>query len=192
MDTYFYKIIRPFISFLFKILFRPVVLGIENIPSSGGVILAGNHTKWLDPIALIAINKRQVHFLCKDELFHGITKPIVKAMGCISVNRKIHDKEALSLGYKTLEKNNVIGIFPEGTINRSSDIVMPFKIGAVKMAGKTNSYLVPFTITGKYKLFKKGIKIEFLKPYKIKDSKTLDDENKKLMHIISENLQKNI
>ena len=41
MDTYFYKIIRPFISFLFKILFRPVVLGIENIPSSGGVVLAG-------------------------------------------------------------------------------------------------------------------------------------------------------
>ena len=35
------------------------------------------NTKWLDPIALIAINKRQVHFLCKDELFHGITKPIV-------------------------------------------------------------------------------------------------------------------
>ena len=63
MDTYFYKIIRPFISFLFKILFRPVVLGIENIPSSGGVVLAGNHTKWLDPIALIAINKRQVHYV---------------------------------------------------------------------------------------------------------------------------------
>ena len=132
MDTYFYKIIRPFISFLFKILFRPVVLGIENIPSSGGVILAGNHTKWLDPIALIAINKRQVHFLCKDELFHGITKPIVKAMGCISVNRKIHDKEALSLGYKTLEKNNVIGIFPSvrlekelKTINMNTLLLAP-------------------------------------------------------------------
>lgn len=188
MDTLFYKMVKPIVGALFKILFRPTIIGRENIPKTGGIVLAGNHTKWLDPIMLIAVTKRQVHFLAKDELFHGKTKFIVKKMGCIPVNRKIHDKDALNQGYQTLENGNVIGIFPEGTINRTKDIIMPFKIGAVKMANKTNSYLVPFTITGKYKLFKKSIRIEFYKPIKIKDD--LDKENERLMNIISKNLVK--
>ena len=188
MDTLFYKIVRPIVGVIFKVLYRPTIVGRENIPKTGGIVLAGNHTKWLDPIMLIAVTKRQVHFLAKDELFHGKTKLIVKGMGCIPVNRKIHDKSALNQGYKTLENNNVIGIFPEGTINRTKDVIMPFKIGAVKMANKTDSVLIPFTITGKYKLFKKSIRIEFYKPIKVKDN--LDKENEKLMDIISKNLIK--
>lgn len=187
-DTLFYKIVRPIILVLFKVLYRPTIIGRENIPKKEGVVLAGNHTKWLDPIMLVALTKRQVHFLAKDELFLGKTKFIAKGMGCIPVNRKIHDKDALNLGYKTLENNKVIGIFPEGTINRTTDIIMPFKIGAVKMAEKTDSYLVPFTITGKYRLFKKGVRIEFFPPYKV--GKDLTRENEKLMHIVSENLIK--
>ena len=188
MDTLFYKIVRPIVGVIFKVLYRPTIVGRENIPKTGGIVLAGNHTKWLDPIMLIAVTKRQVHFLAKDELFHGKTKLIVKGMGCIPVNRKIHDKNALNQGYKTLENNNVIGIFPEGTINRTKDVIMPFKIGAVKMANKTDSVLIPFTITGKYKLFKKSIRIEFYKPIKVKDN--LDKETEKLMDIISKNLIK--
>ena len=56
----------------------------------------------------------------------------------------------------TLEEDKLIGIFPEGTFNRTNDIVMPFKYGAVSMASKTNSTVVNFSITGKYKLFKKN------------------------------------
>jgi len=187
-DTLFYKIVKPLVSFLGKFLFRPEIVGLENIPKEGGVVLAGNHTKWLDPVMLVAITKRQVHFLAKEELFHGKTTFIVKGMGCIPVNRKIHDKDALHAGYETLEKNKVIGIFPEGTINRTKDVIMPFKIGAVKMAQKTDSYLVPFTITGKYKLFHKTIRYEFFKPYKV--SSDLTKENEKLMTTVKNNLKK--
>ena len=56
------------------------------------------------------------------------------------------------------------------------------------MANKTDSVLIPFSITGKYKLFKKSIRIEFYKPIKVKDN--LDKENEKLMDIISKNLIK--
>jgi 1-acyl-sn-glycerol-3-phosphate acyltransferase len=82
----------------------------------------------------------------------------------------------------------VIGIFPEGTINRTDDIIMPFKIGAVKMAKETNTKIVPFVITGEYKAFKKNIAIEFLKPIEIK-SDNLTKENEKLMKIISKKLE---
>ena len=53
------------------------------------------------------------------------------------------------------------------TINRTDDIIMPFKFGAVKMCKETGADLIPFVITGKYKLFKRGITIEFLKPRKV-------------------------
>lgn len=185
-DTKFYKIVRPITKFLFKILFRPEVKGVENIPKEGRVLLAGNHTKWLDPVMLVATSPRQIHFLAKQELFDSKLSFIVKGMGCVSVNRKIHDKEALNNAYKYLENEKCVGIFPEGTINRTDDVIMPFKMGAVKACSKTNSVLVPFIITGEYKLFRKSIHLEFLKPMKIGDD--LEKENKKFMDKVSKKL----
>ena len=185
-DTNLYKVLKPINTILFKLLYRPTIIGLENIPKEGRVLLAGNHTKWLDPIMLVGITPRQVHFLAKDELFHGLTKGIVKGMGCVPVNRKIHDTNALETAIKFLENDLCIGIFPEGTINRTDDVIMPFKFGAVKACSETNTPLVPFVITGKYKIFRKGIKIEFLKPIHI--GTDLNKENDKLMEIIKEKL----
>ena len=186
-DKLFYKIVTPPIRLLFKLLFRPQIEGVENIPNSGRILLAGNHTKWLDPVLIVISTKRQVHFLAKEELFHGITHFIVNGMGCVPVNRKIHDKNALESTYEFLEKDLCIGIFPEGTINRTDDIIMPFKMGAVKACSHTNTKLVPFIITGKYKLFRKSVKIEFLKPIKIGNN--LEKENQKFMDIVSKKLE---
>lgn len=186
-DKLFYKIVKPPVKLLFKLVFRPQIVGLENIPSDGRILLAGNHTKWLDPVLLVIATSRQVHFLAKEELFHGITKFIVKGMGCVPVNRKIHDKNALESTYEFLEKDLCIGIFPEGTINRTDDTILPFKMGAVKACSKTNTKLIPFIITGKYKAFRKGIKLEFLKPIKV--GKDLEKENKKLMDIVSKKLE---
>ena len=135
---------------------------------------------------LVATSPRQIHFLAKQELFDSKLSFIVKGMGCVSVNRKIHDKEALNNAYKYLENEKCVGIFPEGTINRTDDVIMPFKMGAVKACSKTNSVLVPFIITGEYKLFRKSIKLEFLKPMKIGDD--LEKENKKFMDKVSKKL----
>ena len=64
---------------------------------------------------------------------------------------------------------------------------MPFKFGAVKMCKETNATLVPFVITGKYKLFKKGVTIEFLKPRKVTED--LELENEKLMIDVKEKFE---
>lgn len=188
-STLIYKIVRPIVKGLVYLLFRPEVVGKENIPKEGPYVLAGNHTKWLDPVMLVGVSgANQVHFLAKEEMWHSLGGwIIVKAMSCIPVNRKIHDKDALNSAYEYLNNGRCIGIFPEGTINKTDDIVMPFKIGAVKMCSETGAPLVPFVITGKYKWFGKGIKIEYLKPRKITDDLTL--ENEKLMDCISEKLE---
>lgn len=186
-DTVVYKIIRPVVAGLVKVFFRPQVVGLENIPKEGPYVLASNHTKWLDPVLLVGVaGKKQVHFLAKEEMWHDLGWIVVKAMGCIPVNRKIHDKDALLSAYEFLNNGSCIGIFPEGTINKTDELVMPFKIGAVKMCSETGAKLVPVVITGKYKWFRKGIKIEFLKPREVK--KDLELENERLMTDISEKL----
>ena len=185
-----YRIVRPIIKVLFYILYKPTIIGKENIPKEGKIILAGNHTNNLDCILLISSTKRTIHFLAKEELMQGIKKIIFKNMGIIPVNRKIHDKEALKSAINTLHNDKVIGIFPEGTFNRTKNTILPFKIGAVKMASVTKSKIVPFTITGKYTLFKKNIKIQFLNPIEIPERKDLTTYNENLMNIISEELKK--
>ena len=183
-----YKITKPIISLFIKITFRPKYIGLENIPKNGKVVLAGNHTKFFDPLLIMSSTNRIVHFLAKDSLYKGFKGIIFKNMGIIPVNRKIHDKEALSKAKEFLNKGACIGIFPEGTVNKTNDIIMPFKIGAVKMAHDTDSYIVPFTIKGKFKIFNNNLKIEYFKPYKI-SSDDLNVENEKLMKIISNSLE---
>lgn len=190
MDTKFYKVVKPIASFLIKLLFRPKVVGLENIPKSGRVVLAGNHTRFLDPVMLVGTVKRPIHFLAKKELFDGCLSFLVKGMGCVPVNRKIHDKSALNSAIDYLNKDLCVGIFPEGTINKTTDkVILPFKIGAVKMAHDTNSKIVPFIITGKYRIIGRSVRLEFLKPISVSDD--LDKSNEKLMNIIENKLKEN-
>lgn len=188
-DTFFYWFIKPLLVFLIYVLYRPTVVGRENIPKEGPLILAGNHTKWVDPETICAIvKKRQVHFLAKIELFKGKTLPIVKGMGAIPVDRKNHNTGALHYAIESLKAGLCIGIFPEGTINRTDDVIMPFKPGAAKMAVEANATLVPFVITGEYKLFRHGARIEFYKPIKVDD---VDSTNERLMKVVKEGIIKN-
>lgn len=182
-----YKIVRPIITILFKFIFRPTYIGLNNIPEKGRIVLGGTHTNNLDCLLLISSTKRTIHFLAKDSLIKGFKKIIFKNMGIIPVDRTIHDKNALNNAIKALKEEKTIGIFPEGTINRTDDLIMPFKIGCVKMAHDTNTKIVPFVITGEYKIFRKGLTIEFLEPYK-PVNKDLTKENEYLMDIIKDKL----
>lgn len=180
-DVFLYKVLRPIITVLFKVIYKPTIIGKENIKNEGRIILAGNHTNNLDCALLISSTKRNIHFLAKSELFTGIKKILFSNMGLIPVNRKKKDHKSLDMAYKYLNKDKVIGIFPEGTIGKKG--ILPFKMGAVKMSYETNCEIVPFAITGEYKLFSNNLKIEFGKPLKIKNS-NLEKENEKLRNKI--------
>ena len=187
-DPIFYKVTRPILAIFIK-LYRPTIIGKEFIPKEGRVILAGNHTSYLDPLLVAYGTKRCVHYFAKDSLYKGIKKPIFKGLGIIPVNRKIKDKNSLYKGIDVLNNDLVVGIFPEGTINKTDDIVMNFKFGAVKMAYETNSKIVPFSITHKYKFLKKSVKIEYGKPYNV--SSDLKKENDILMKKVKTMIIKN-
>ena len=180
-DSKLYGFIRPILAILVRIIYRPKIAGIENIPSNGSIIFAGNHTNYFDCLLLAYCTKRHIHYLAKDELFKGLKGLFFSNLGLIPVNRREKSKDSLILAKKYLKAGKIIGIFPEGTISKTKDL-LPFKIGAVKMAKDTNTKIIPFGISGKYKMFSKDLKITFGKPINVKED--LDKENDKLKSII--------
>lgn len=179
-EPFLYRLVRPILTILFKLIFHPHIIGKENIPNNEKIILAGNHTNILDCLLLISSTKRTVHFLAKAELTKGPLGFIFKNMGIIPVDRTAkQNKEAYNEAIKFLENNKVIGIFPESTINRTkTEITIPFKKGAVRMAYQTDTKIIPFSITGKYNIFGKGITIVFEKPYSVQTDDFIKETDK--------------
>lgn len=180
-DALLYKIIRPIITFLFKILFTPKISGKENVPENGAVILAGTHTNILDCLLLISTTKRNIHFLAKKELWKGPKKIIFSNLGLIPVDRKNKDHQAIVAAEDYLKSELLVCIFPEGTTEKEGKL-LPFKMGTVKIASDVDCPIVPFVIKGKYHLFSRSLSINFLKPIKI--SGDLEKENDRFREII--------
>lgn len=187
-EPFLYRMIRRPLGAIFKAIYKPTIIGKNRIPQTGRIILAGNHTNYFDCILVGCATDRCVHYLAKDELMRGPLKIIFRNLGIIPVNRRTKDKAALETAVKYLNDEKLIGIFPEGTINRTEDIIMPFKFGAVKMARDTRTPIIPFAITGKYKAFERNIKIEFMDSITVSDN--LEEANEKLMKVVSEELMK--
>ena len=74
---------------------------------------------------------------------------------------------SIKQGEEILKNGGAIGIFPEGTRNRTEQELLKFRKGAVRLAQKTNTKIIPFAIRGKYKAFRKGLEIEYGKPIDI-------------------------
>ena len=164
-----------------KAFYRVEYIGKENIPKVGPFILAGNHKNNLDCLLLISSTKQTIRFMAKIELMKKYGW-LFKRMAIIPVDRSKKNHEALIEAYETLNKSGVVGIFPEGTFNKSEYIVLPFKYGCVKMASKTLAPIVPFAITNDYKLFRKSVKITFGKAYYLSQNSDLKKENITLMN----------
>ena len=111
-------------------------------------------------------------------------------VGCIPVDRSKKDDNATSKALEVLNQGFALGLFPEGTRNKTKEFLLPFKFGAVSMAKKTNATIVPFGITGDYKFRSKNLTIRFGKPYKV--TKDLEQENKKLEEIVGNLMKENL
>ena len=189
MDYIVYRTLKFIVKPFFMLIHGTKYVGLDNIPKTGPVILAGNHTGNTDALLMLGGPKRIVHMMAKKELFKTkFTNAFFKSMACISVDRSIHDENAKSEAIKVLNDGGLIGIFPEGTVNKTNDIIMPFKYGAVSFAKKTNAYIVPFSITGSYSIFKRNIKLTYGKAYKVTGD--LKVENEKLMKKVTNLIQK--
>lgn len=186
----FYKITKTILKPIFKFWFNPKVYGKENIPMTDEpVLIASNHTNFFDPCVSIISTKRVIYFISKKELFEGKMGWFFHKMCCIPVDRSIKNPEAIDKAINILKNNGTIGIFPEGTRNRTEDILLPFKYGAMSMAKKTNAWVVPVAVKGKFKFRSKNLVIRYGRPFKV-DDMTVDKATDKLRKKILELLDK--
>ncbi|MEY4554378.1 MAG: hypothetical protein RL197_805 [Actinomycetota bacterium] len=135
---------------ILKALFRPWVRGMENIPTSGPVILASNHLSFSDSIFLPLQSRRPVVFLAKSEYFTGrgvkgaLTRWFFKATGQLPIDRSggRASEASLNTGLRVLAQGQVLGIYPEGT--RSPDgRLFRGRTGIARMALESKVPVVP-------------------------------------------------
>lgn len=184
-----YKIFSPFIRFLLAIVYRPKSVHKEYIPKEGPIVLAGNHKHNYDPLLVCMSTKRMVHFMAKKELHQGKFKKFFEITGTISVDRGNDTSQSKQAAMEVLNNGYALGIFPEGTRNKTDKIILPFKYGAVSFAKKANATIVPFAITGDYNFKNDNLVIEFGKPFK--PGEDLEETNKKLEEVVTKMLVKN-
>jgi 1-acyl-sn-glycerol-3-phosphate acyltransferase len=152
-----------FLSYLFfKILFRCKVEGQENIPKTGGAIIAPNHISWFDPPLAGSSMKRPLNFMAKQELFElPIFGAIIKRTNAFPVKRGSQDLTAMRHVFSLLKDGRLLLMFPEGTRSKDGQLGKA-RAGAGMVACNAQVPLIPTRIinTNKIKRFKQ-VKIIF-------------------------------
>lgn len=136
------------------------VTGAENVPTDGPAILAINHAGYLDFIfsawACVFERKRWVRFLAKKEVFdNAVAGPLMRGMKHIPVDRHKDPARALDLAIEALRRGEVIGTFPEATINPSF-VPSKGKTGTVRMAQASGAPILPVAVWGSHRIMTKG------------------------------------
>jgi len=183
-----YKILRVILVPIFKFIYRYEIVNEEYIPKEGRIIIAGNHKHALDPTLVISSTKRVIHFMVKRELHEGLIGFFLKRLATIPIDRTKKNVSATNSAIQVLENEEPLGMFPEGTRNKTDKSIMNFRHGAVSLASKTNSPIIPFAITGTFKPFKKGLKITYGEHFYVNDM-DISKANELLMKKVTEMIQ---
>lgn len=156
-------------------------MGLENIPTQGGVIIAANHISLWDPPVLGAGLSRPINFMAKEELFaiSGL-RWIITTMKAFPVKRGAADRGAIRHAINLLKNGEVLGLFPEGTRSKTGQLGKP-EPGIGMIALKAGVPIVPAAIIGTNQVGKVGwglpqFIIKFGKPIQINTEKS-DREN---------------
>ncbi|MGB8180448.1 MAG: lysophospholipid acyltransferase family protein [Acidimicrobiales bacterium] len=157
--TLTYRICAALIGAVAKILFRPSVVGAENIPLTGPVLIAPIHRSNVDFAFSLFISPRKVFFMAKEGIFHpALFGALLTRLGAFPVDRASADRESLRLSEEVLKRGQALVLFPEGT-RKEGDSVEPLHDGAAFIAARTGAKIVPVGIAGSDRALPVGAKL---------------------------------
>ena len=190
MKSFLRFIIKHFFSFLETIVYRPKIVGIENVPKEKAALICPNHVHALDSAIIVAKFKRRVNVLAKEELYRNVfMRFIADLFGIYPVKPDNKSMESVKISLKILKSNGLLMLFPEGTRNGMAKGVKP-KDGAIRLAIKANVPIIPVGFQGNFKPFKK-IKVNIGEPIYYTEYKD-EINNKELIEDLTTDLMKRI
>jgi len=138
---------------------RFTITGMDNLPATGGAVVAINHTGYLDftfaglPFYRLR-PRRLVRFMAKQEVFdHKITGPVMRSLRHIPVDRA-SGAASFDAAVRALRSGELVGVYPEATISRSFEL-KEFKSGAARMAIAADVPIIPHIVWGAQRIWTK-------------------------------------
>ncbi|MFJ2756839.1 lysophospholipid acyltransferase family protein [Nocardioides sp. NPDC087217] len=177
-----YRVLHAVVPPLLRAVWRPTVTGAENVPRTGGVLLASNHLSFADSIVIPSVSPRPVHFLAKSDYFTGTglkgaaQRAWFEGMGMLPVDRD--DPQAalgsLEVALEVLNKGEAFGIYPEGTRSRDGRLYRG-RTGVAHLALTAGVPVVPVGLRGTAELQPVGsslprlakVTVEFGRPIQV-------------------------
>ncbi|MGV1036513.1 MAG: lysophospholipid acyltransferase family protein [Candidatus Nanopelagicales bacterium] len=170
-----------FLGPILRLLYRPQLSGLENVPNEGPVILAINHNSFMDSLFLPLMVKRPVTYLAKDEYFltpgfKGFwMKFFFTNVGQVPIDRSGGDasEAALNTGVRVLSGGNMLGIYPEGTRSPDGKLYRGHT-GVARMALAADAVVVPVALHNTREVQPAGTKVPRIKKIGINIGKPLN------------------
>lgn len=176
-DWLYHGLNAIFKNICFPLAFDFTVYGAENLPETGGVIMASNHQSFLDPMLLGAAARRPISFMARKTLFDNpFFGKLITALHAFPIDRGGADKAAMKVMLAKLEARKVVIMFPEGTRTHDGSII-PLQVGMAMFAVKGNAPIVPTVIDGAYEAWPRNKKCFSFKSISIGLGKPVNAED---------------
>lgn len=176
-----YAVLHCVVPPVAKALWRPSVRGLENVPRSGGVILASNHLSFADSLVIPILVPRKVAFLAKSDYFAGggvrgtLQKAWFEGMGMLPVDRD--DPKAalgsLDTALEVLGRGEAFGLYPEGTRSRDGRLYRG-RTGVAHLALTAGVPVVPVGLTGTERLQPVGARVPRIVPITVEFGRPIE------------------
>lgn len=154
------RLLRAALRLLFRVLWRARYIGVENVPASGGVILAANHQTYLDPFWLGAPVPLHARFLAWDKVFDWpVAGKLMRLLGAWPLQVRTEkgdrkgDRRAIRRSLEWLRGGGALVIFPEGGRAYSDGKMQEFQVGAARLALEARVPVLPITIRGGHRIW---------------------------------------
>lgn len=176
-----YEVLNRVVPPVSKAVWRPHVEGLENVPTSGGVILASNHLSFIDSVVIPVLVPRKVVFIAKKDYFEGpglkgrFTKVWFESLGMLPVDRDDAQAalDSLDTALEVLGRGEAFGIYPEGTRSRDGRLYRG-RTGVAHLALTAGVPVIPVGLQGTQEIQPVGARLPRLAKVRVRFGAPLD------------------
>ncbi|HLF93889.1 MAG TPA: lysophospholipid acyltransferase family protein [Planctomycetota bacterium] len=156
MTRWWWWLFQALIRFGGRLFWRIRVIGAENVPKTGGVLIVSNHQSYLDPPLIGSYLQREMHFMARRTLFKNpLFGALIGRCNAFSIERDTADVKGVRNAIDRLQRGNILLVFPEGTRTRDGTVGR-MKAGIGMLAERAAVPIVPVLIEGAYEVWPKG------------------------------------